>query len=408
VQQEQDGGPPPEGRAAAAAAFQTFSQFLKELSSSNACGRIILTLASPCAAAAAGHASKADANVAVGGGEIKYVLLDASSKFAETLAAARAVVLASGTLAPLELLTAQLCRPHDSERLHVFTCGHVVAPERVLALGVGAGPGGDRIRLTHGVRDADTALDACGGVLEALCRAVPQGLVAFVPSFAYADKLRARWVATGADARMRAAKRVFYEVRDAAACDGVLRGYRAHLAASEAAGGLLVCVVGAKLSEGINFGDGLGRCVVAFGLPYPDLRDVELQERLAHIERTSAGAGAGTAAGLAPPRQGEGGTGGQGALGPVGREMYANMCMQAVNQCVGRAIRHVRDYAAVVLVDVRYTRADSGCRGVVAKLPGWLTQRWRDYPDGIEPAVGALTTFFASMRAQGGAKAARV
>lgn len=49
-------------------------------------------------------------------------------------------------------------------------------------------------------------------------------------------------------------------------------------------GSLLLCVVGAKLSEGINFGDDLGRCVVILGLPYPNPTDPELQERMRFID----------------------------------------------------------------------------------------------------------------------------
>ncbi len=41
--------------------------------------------------------------------------------------------------------------------------------------------------------------------------------------------------------------------------------------------------------------------------------------------------------------------------------------MKAVNQSIGRSIRHARDYASIVLVDHRYSR--SSVRG---KLPEWI------------------------------------
>jgi Helicase C-terminal domain len=52
----------------------------------------------------------------------------------------------------------------------------------------------------------------------------------------------------------------------------------------------------------------------------------------------------------------------------TGQAYYHNLCMRAVNQSVGRAIRHAHDYAAVVLVDARY-RSD---QRVWNGLPGWL------------------------------------
>lgn len=130
--------------------------------------------------------------MAAGSLQLKYVLLDASTKHAETLQQAHSVILTSGTLAPLDILTQQLYRPADAPRMHEFTCGHIVPPERVLAVGVGCGPGGRRLKLTHGVRDSHAIMDECGQLISNFCRVVPQGVVVFVPSFAYADALRHR------------------------------------------------------------------------------------------------------------------------------------------------------------------------------------------------------------------------
>ena len=91
---------------------------------------------------------------------------------------------------------------------------------------------------------------------------------------------------------------------------------------------LLLAVVGGRLAEGINFGDELGRCIVMVGLPYPSPSDPELVERLRFLDRAA----------------------GQGAS----RDHYNDLCMRAVNQSIGRAIRHTRDYAAVLLLDTRW------------------------------------------------------
>ena len=99
-----------------------------------------------------------------------------------------------------------------------------------------------------------------------------QGVIAFFPSFAYAEQVAQRWEATGALAALAARKRVFREPRTAAAVETTLQQYaecavgRGHASAggSDGSGGggaLMLCVVGGKLAEGINFGDGLGRWV---------------------------------------------------------------------------------------------------------------------------------------------------
>ena len=64
----------------------------------------------------------------------------------------------------------------------------------------------------------------------------------------------------------------------------------------------------------------------------------------------------------------------------AGREYYEDLCMKAVNQCVGRVIRHKGDYAAIVLADARWCSGNAGVEpdsgqtpvGPLRKLPTWI------------------------------------
>jgi len=214
---------------------------------------------------------------------------------------------------------------------------------------------------------------------------VPDGLVVFFPSYAYLDTAVQCWRKHGLKGKtiielVTAEKRMFSEPRSNATrpapdptvskdqkehggtIDEVLAAYT--LQVNTGAGALLLAVIGGSLSEGINFSDRLGRGVVVVGLPFPNPKSPEWKAKLQYVEKRSQ-------------------TGERDAA----REFLENACMRAVNQSVGRAIRHRNDYAAIFLLDKRYER-DS----ISGKLPGWIKESVsrKNYSEGLK----AVEQFF--------------
>ncbi len=71
----------------------------------------------------------------------------------------------------------------------------------------------------------------------------------------------------------------------------------------------------------------LGRGIFVVGLPYPSPSDPVLKERLSfRTLRTGSH-----------------------------QDFYVDLCMNSINQSIGRAIRHIGDYASIVLIDHRYS-----------------------------------------------------
>lgn len=78
-------------------------------------------------------------------------------------------------------------------------------------------------------------------------------------------------------------------------------------------------MIGAKLSEGLNFSDDLARAVIVIGLPFANLGSPELKERLKYVKQLEEKRGVKREKGQKD----------------AAAELYENMCMNAVNQSIG-------------------------------------------------------------------------
>ncbi len=272
----------------------------------------------------------------------------------------------------------------DESRLKLLSCDHVVPEDHVLARPICKGSTGVKLDFTFEKRNDERIINELGECLLQLCATVPDGFVVFFPSYDYMDRVTREWRKPRGNAldiwsQLNRLKPAFCESKGAGNAEDILKQYTTAVTSPSTAGtghgALLLAVIGGKMSEGINFSDRLGRAVAVVGLPFPNAQSAEWKARLAHIEQRTRSSGGSPTEGKA-----------------AARSVYENACMRAVNQSIGRAIRHAQDYASIVLLDHRYSTPR-----IQGKLPGWIRKSLVTSPEAsTDDAIRDIRSFFAS------------
>ena len=182
---------------------------------------------------------------------------------------------------PFEEYTDHLFTPLGvtSDRMVTFSCGHVIPDSNLLALGLAVGPNQIPLNYTFQNRNNKALIEETGKTMINLCGIIPGGVVCFFPSYDFEDLYFKTWEKSAIIKSIESkGKRVLREPRKASQVNATLADYSRAISCGK--GALLLCVVGAKMSEGINFSDDLGRGVVVVGLPYPNRSSLELQEKI--------------------------------------------------------------------------------------------------------------------------------
>ena len=320
---------------------------------------------------------------------LKFVLLDASDLFRPIVEKSHAVILAGGTMEPIEefysLIPPALLEQEG--RVHRFECEHIIPPSNLSVIRLPAGPTKLAFDFRYGSRYSGDLLAELYRTLFNFATVTPGGMVVFFPSYEYLDRVVGEWRKSGDVARLERKKRVFVEPRRQAMMEKVWNEYvqecdksiiRQHgdaaTTTTKTSGAILFAVVGGKMSEGINFSNHLGRLVVMVGLPFPNPTDPTTNLLMRHADQKHA----------------------ENPLLPNGQEYLENVCMKAVNQAIGRAIRHRGDYAAIVLLERRWNDASER---MWKKVPKWMrrsefTGNVGSQGLGFGPVMVQLSRFF--------------
>ncbi|KRZ11076.1 Fanconi anemia group J -like protein [Trichinella zimbabwensis] len=302
---------------------------------------------------------------------------------------ARSVILASGTLAPLKTYANELGLPFK----YLLQAPHVILPERVWIGAIGVGPKQVPLKATYQLAQSTEFQDELGRLLIEICKVTPGGVLCFLPSYTFINCLLSRWKKVPPNcnfqennslwSQLNVYKMVLVEPRKN---DSDVRLIMDRFTETikdptkvgpQCNGALLLAVYRGKISEGVDFSDQQARAVVTVGIPYPDMEDLRIRlkmhyndERLRNAKRIAE-------------------------VTPLisGNQWYQAQAFRALNQALGRCLRHKLDWGALLLVDSRFQSTEYSCN-----LSTWIRRKLRCYHR-FHNMIGNLQTFVARFSA---------
>lgn len=158
---------------------------------------------------------------------------------------------------------------------------------------------------------------------------IPDGMLIFFSSYVVMNLCVDYWESEGILVQIHQQKEIFYEPRTKDEFTKTMRGY--YKAVDKERGAIFMAVLRGKVSEGLDFADMYGRAVLIVGIPFAPYKMPKVQMKRDYLDENQT-----TQNGL-----------------PSGDEWYVLDAIRAINQAIGRVIRHKNDYGAILLCDER-------------------------------------------------------
>ncbi|KAM8774836.1 regulator of telomere elongation helicase 1 [Rhynchonycteris naso] len=277
----------------------------------------------------------------------------------------RTLILTSGTLAPVSSFALEMQIPFPV----CLENPHVIDKHQIWVGIIPKGPDGAQLSSAFDKRFSEECLSSLGKALGNIARVVPHGLLVFFPSYPVLEKSLEFWRAHDFARKLEALKPLFVEPRSKAGFSEVMGAYYASVTSPGSRGAAFLAVCRGKASEGLDFADGNGRGVIVTGLPYPPRKDPRVILKMQFLDEMKGQCG---------------------ALGQFlsGQDWYRQQASRAVNQAIGRVIRHRYDYGVIFLCDHRFAGADAR-----AQLPSWVRPHVRVY-DHFGHVIRDVAQFF--------------
>ncbi|XP_021366020.1 Fanconi anemia group J protein homolog [Mizuhopecten yessoensis] len=283
---------------------------------------------------------------------------------------ARSIVLTSGTLSPMSSFESELGAPFPIK----LEANHVIEDKQIWVGAIGHGPKGGSLQAVYKTMETFNFQDELGELVLKVCQKVPYGVLVFLPSYKALEKFSERWRNTGVWAKIESKKKIMTEPRSSDKVDFefLMKDFYNTIECcqdeneGDIDGALFIAVCRGKVSEGMDFADNNARAVITVGIPFPNIKDVQvkLKKEYNDMHKNTRGL-------------------------LSGGEWYEIQAFRALNQALGRCLRHRKDWGALILADERFVRdGPRYCKG----LSKWMRNKVRPF-QGFFTAMDSLSTF---------------
>ncbi|XP_043910473.1 Fanconi anemia group J protein isoform X2 [Protopterus annectens] len=297
---------------------------------------------------------------------LNFWCLNPAVAFSDLTDCVRSIILTSGTLSPMGSFSSELGVKFTIQ----LEANHVINKSQVWVGTIGAGPSGRKLCATFQHAETFDFQDEVGALLLSICEAINHGVLCFLPSYKMLDKLKNRWMHTGLWEKLEERKTVIVEPKggEKADFDALLQLYYDVIKSKKdgVGGAVLIAVCRGKVSEGLDFSDDNARAVVTIGIPFPNIKDLQVELKRKYNDQHSKSRG------LLP-----------------GNQWYEIQAFRALNQALGRCIRHKNDWGALILVDDRFRNNPNK---YITGLSKWVRQQVQHHVS-FNSALESLTVF---------------
>ena len=255
------------------------------------------------------------------------------------------IILTSGTLTPFKIYEDELQIKLNS----TLENDHMVSKDQFLFEIITNYSENGKYRFDYNNRNNVQMIKSLGNEICNYCRKTPYGgILVFFSSYIYLNQCNNLWNELGINNNIKIYKKIYIDSPNN-------KNLVNQIKKDSNKNYVLFSVFRGSSSEGIDFTDDSARVVICVGIPFADITENRVKLKIEYLNNINKDK--------------------EKKIDFIeGKEWYVADAMIAVNQSLGRVIRHINDYGVMVCIDERYKNYEN-------YFSSWIKNNYLQYND---------------------------